>query len=297
MACFYLCFVPKLTLQIWLGALFSSVVFGSPPPAEIVTSFSIVDDWTGALVGQAIRHQALVPAGSELHGFQLGANEAKALSGAKLIVGISPASEPWLASWVKAHGKQASVVWLQSEEKDGAASDPHPWTDPSLVQGFIPKLGSAIQGAFTEVNTQNTVNQYLSKVSTLDAELQTAFAVVPADRRKLITQHPNLGRLAARYRLDIRGTILESPSAEAADPSARHYSRLLALIRIEKIRVVVTDAGQNDGLARRLCLDAGLPPPLPLNFETLAPAGQPGDDWLGMMRLQAGKLREALLRP
>lgn len=287
----------KLSLQIWLGAIFGPSLFGAPPSAEIVTSFSIVDDWTGALVGQAIRHQALVPAGSELHGFQLGANEAKALSGAKLIVGISPASEPWLAGWVKAHGKQASVVWLQTEEKDGVASDPHPWTDPSLVQDFIPKLGSAIQGSFTEVNTQSTVIQYLNKVSALDAELKAAFAMVPADRRKLITQHPNLGRLAQRYHLEVRGTILESPSAEAADPSARHYSQLLALIRIEKIRVVVTDAGQNDGLARRLCQDAGIPPPLGLNFETLAPAGQPGDDWLGMMRLQAGKLREALRRP
>ncbi len=287
----------KLTLQIWLGALFGPFLFGTPPSAEIVTSFSIVDDWTGALVGQALRHQALVPAGSELHGFQLGASEAKALARAKLIVGLSPTSEPWLADWIKAHGRQAGVVWLQSEEKDGRTGDPHPWTDPSLVIGFIQKLGVSLQTKFPELNTQDAIVKYLTKVNALDSELHEAFAALPVDRRKLITQHPNLGRLAERYQLEIRGTILESPSAEAADPSARHYSRLLALIRREKIRVLITDEGQNDGIARRLCQDAGLPPPLALNFETLAPAGQPGDDWLGMMRLQSGKLREALLRP
>ena len=287
----------KLTLQIWLGALVGTALFAAPPPAQIVASFSIVDDWTQVLVGQAIRHQALVPAGSELHGFQLGANEAKALSAAQLIVGLSPASEPWLADWVKAHRREASTVWLQSEEKDGADGDPHPWTDPSLVMGFVTKLGVAIQGKFTGANTQIIVNQYLVKVKALDAELREAFATLPSDRRKLITQHPNLGRLAQRYHLQIVGTILESPSAEAADPSARHYSRLLGLIRAEKIRVLVTDEGQNESIARRLCQDAGLPPPLALNFESLAPAGQPGDDWLGMMRHQAGKLREALSRP
>jgi len=287
----------KLTLQIWLGALVGTALFAAPPPAQIVASFSIVDDWTQVLVGQAIRHQALVPAGSELHGFQLGANEAKALSAAQLIVGLSPASEPWLADWVKAHRREASTVWLQSEEKDGAAGDPHPWTDPSLVMGFVTKLGVAIQGKFTDVNTQVVVNQYLVKVKALDAELREAFATLPADRRKLITQHPNLGRLAQRYQLQIVGTILESPSAEAADPSARHYSRLLGLIRAEKIRVLVTDEGQNESIARRLCQDAGLSPPLALNFESLAPAGQPSDDWLGMMRHQTGKLREALSRP
>lgn len=287
----------KLTLQIWLGALVGTALFAAPPPAQIVASFSIVDDWTQVLVGQAIRHQALVPAGSELHGFQLGANEAKALSAAQLIVGLSPASEPWLADWVKAHRREASTVWLQSEEKDGAAGEPHPWTDPSLVMGFVAKLGAAIQGKFTDVNTQDNVNQYLVKVKALDTELREAFATLPSDRRKLITQHPNLGRLAQRYHLQVVGTILESPSAEAADPSARHYSRLLGLIRAEKIRVLVTDEGQNESIARRLCQDAGLPPPLALNFETLAPAGQPGADWLGMMRRQSGKLREALSRP
>ncbi len=287
----------KLTFQFWLGALVGTALFAAPPPAQIVASFSIVDDWTHVLVGQAIRHQALVPAGSELHGFQLGANEAKALSAAKLIVGLSPASEPWLADWVKAHRREASTLWLQSEEKDGADGEPHPWTDPSLVMGFVTKLGAAIQGKFTDVNTQDNVNQYLVKVKDLDTELREAFATLPSDRRKLITQHPNLGRLAQRYHLQIVGTILESPSAEAADPSARHYSRLLGLIRTEKIRVLVTDEGQNESIARRLCQDAGLPPPLALNFETLAPAGQPGADWLGMMRRQSGKLREALSRP
>lgn len=287
----------KLTLHLWLSALVGATLFAAPTPVEIVTSFSIVDDWTAALVGPSLRHQTLVPAGSELHGFQLGANEAKALARAKLIIGVSPASEPWLADWVKAHHQEGITVWLHTEEKDGGASDPHPWTDPSLVIGFIQKLGASLQAKFPEVNTQDAVRNYLTKVNALDSELREAFAALPADRRKIITQHPNLGRLAQRYQLEILGTILESPSAEAADPSARHYSRLLALIRGEKIRVLVTDEGQNEGIARRLCQDAGLPPPLALNFETLAPAGQPGADWLGMMRRQSGKLREALSRP
>jgi len=289
--------VLKLTLHLWLSALVGATLLAAPTPVEIVTSFSVVDDWTAALVGASPRHQTLVPAGSELHGFQLGANEAKALARAKLIVGVSPASEPWLAEWVKAHGKEDITLWLHSEEKDGGATDPHPWTDPSLVIGFVQKLGASLQTKFPEINTQDSVGKYLTKVKALDSELREGFAALPADRRKLITQHPNLGRLAQRYQLEIRGTILESPSAEAADPSARHYSQLLALIRSEKIRVLVTDAGQNDGIARRLCQDAGLPPPLALNFETLAPAGQPGADWLEMMRRQSGKLREALLRP
>lgn len=287
----------KGTLQSWLGALLGAAVLGAVEPVPIVTSFSILEDWTGRIVGPEIRHQTLVPAGSELHGYQLGANEAKALARAEMIIGLSPASEPWLADWVRAHGKESRTLWLQTMEKDGGEPDPHPWTDPALVAGFIRKIGEAIQRNFKGVNTEDSVRKYVAEIMRLDAELQASFATLPATKRKLITQHPNLGRLAQRYQLQIVGTILESPSAEAADPSARHYSHLLGLIRREQIRVLVTDEGQHDGLARQLCQDAGLPPPVALNFETLAPRGQPGDDWLAMMRRQSGKLREALLRP
>ena len=83
-------------------------------------------------------------------------------------------------------------------------------------------------------------------------------------------------------------------STESDNPSARHFSELLALIRREVIRVIVTDAGQSDIFARRLAEDAGLPPPLSLSFEYLEPAGRPGDSWTGMMLLNGRRLHEAL---
>ena len=287
----------RILIASWLGILCGGTVVAAAESAPIVTSCAIVDDWVGRVIGPEIRHQTLVPAGSELHGFQLGPQEAQALSKASLIVGFSPVSEPWLADWIQANGKEGRTLWLQTAEKDGAEPDTHAWTDPSQVGGFIRKIAAEARRTFKDVNSEVIVVQYLKEVEALDVALRKSFAEVPASRRKLVTQHPNLGLLARRYGLEVVGTILESPTAEAADPSARHYSALLALIRREQVRVLVTDEGQNDAIARRLCQDAGLPPPVALNFETLAPLGQPGDNWLGMMRLQAGKLREALLRP
>ena len=109
-----------------------------------------------------------------------------------------------------------------------------------------------------------------------------------------MTQHANLSHFADSYGLRIPRTILASSSAESADPSARHFSEILALIRREGIRVIVTDAGQSDAFAQRLAEDAGLPPPLSLSFEYLEPAGRPGDTWVGMMLLNGRRLHEAL---
>ena len=109
------------------------------------------------------------------------------------------------------------------------------------------------------------------------------------------THHANLDQFASRFGLTVAGTIIAGGSGESADPSARHFSSLLALIRKQKIRVVVTDAGQNEAFARRLTEDAGLPAPLSLSFESLASPGQPGDTWVSMMRTNGRRLQEALL--
>lgn len=284
-------------LQFALVALLWLPVSGRAQTPDIITSFSILDDWTHRLVGEKISHRAIIPAASELHGYQLNAQDARVLGHAKLIVGLSPANEPWLADWVRANGKESVTLWLQGQTTPGDSGDPHTWTDPALVAELVARLGAGVDRVFTDVKTKDALHQYLKEINGLDEELLTAYATVPVARRKIVTQHPNLGRFARRYQLKVFGTILESPAAEAADPSARRYSDLLRLIRQEGIRTLVVDEGQNEALARRLCQDAGIPPPVAVSFETLAPAGQPGDTWLGMMRLNARKLREALLRP
>lgn len=289
--------VPRSLLQFGLIALLCLTRQGWAKDPEIVTSFSIVDDWTHRLVGAKISHRTLIPANSELHGYQLNAQDARALSHAGLIIGLSPANEPWLADWVRANGKESVTLWLQDSKTVEASDDPHTWTDPAIVAKLVARLGTGLQERFTSVKMEGSVEQYVKEIEALDRELVAGFASVPLERRKLVTQHPNLGRFAGRYQLKVFGTILESPAAEAADPSARRYSDLLKSIRQEGIRTLVVDEGQNDAIARRLCQDAGLPPPVAVSFETLAPPGQPGETWLEMMRLNGRKLREALLRP
>ena len=283
-------------LHLGLLALLYLPLAGWANDAAILTSFSVVDDWTHQLVGAKISHRPLIPANSELHGYQLSAQDARALSHATLIVGLSPANEPWLADWVRANGKEAVTLWLQDPLAAAPTEDPHTWTDPAIVARLVAKLGVGLQARFTDVKLEVAADKYVKKIEALDRELAVLFASVPPERRKIVTQHPNLGRFAQRYQLKVFGTILESPAAEAADPSAHRYSELLRSIRQEGIRTLVVDAGQNDAIARRLCQDAGIPAPVAVAFETLAPAGQPGDTWVEMMRLNARKLREASSR-
>jgi len=286
-----------------LLAICSATLIQAAEPAKplVVSSFTIIADWVQVIGGQRFELVNLVPSHSETHGYQLNARNARDLRRASLIVGMSPTLEPWLEDWAKANDRSSRLLWLFDERKAGHeghahGSDPHAWTNPAEVKKMVRALATRLGEISSAKDTENSYNQYVKEIDRVDEELRRLFATLPAAQRNLVTQHANLGHFAESYGLRVARTILTSSSAESADPSARHFSELLALIRREGIRVIVTDAGQSDAFAQRLAEDAKLPPPLSLSFEYLEPAGRPGDTWVGMMLLNGRRLHEALSR-
>lgn len=281
------------------GFAIAATAADEPANPLVVSSFTIIADWVQVLGAKKVEIVNLVPSRSETHGYQLSARNARDLRRAQLIVGMSPTLEPWLEAWAKSHDRTDQLLWLYDDLKpghdgDSHGSDPHAWTDPSAVKKMTRLLATRLSTLIGSKDSETHYLQYVKEVERVDEELRRLFSTLPAGRRSLVTQHANLGHFAESYGLRIARTILASSSAESADPSARHFSELLALIRKEGIRVIVTDAGQSDAFAQRLAEDAGLPPPLCLSFEYLEPAGRAGDTWSGMMLHNGRRLHEAL---
>ncbi|MEN9653077.1 MAG: hypothetical protein RL303_797 [Verrucomicrobiota bacterium] len=277
----------------------ASQAYGQTKPL-VISSFTIIEDWIHVIAPEGFAVENIVPSHSETHGFQISPRHARELRRASLIVGMSPTLEPWLAAWAKANQRTEAILWLYPGHPETTThdhgADPHAWTNPAEVKAMTGLLARRLGVIAPHLNTEKTHYQYVKELERVDAELRSLFSSLPADRRVLITQHANLGHFAETYGLRIPRTILASSSAESADPSARHFSELLRVIRQEGVRVIVTDAGQNDAFARRLTEDAGLPPPLALSFEYLEPPGRPGDTWVSMMLHNGRRLHDALAR-
>lgn len=282
---------------------FTSLWFGGLTHAQdkpvVVSSFTIIYDWVQTIGGKEFEAINIIPPRSEAHGFQLNPHQAKDLRRASLIVGMSPDFEPWLAAWGKANGRSDTILWLNEpngqQGQPNRPVNPHAWTDPANARTMVKALAARLSKISGSNKTQVAYGQYVKEIDRVHSRLDKLFGELPPANRALIAHHANLDLFAQRYGLTVAGTILANGSAESADPSVRHFSALLALIRKQKIRVVVTDEGQNDAFARRLTEDAGLPPPLALSFEYLEPAGQPGDTWVSMMLTNGQRLQQALL--
>ena len=290
-----------LSILSFLGLAIASRAADEPAKPLVVSSFTIISDWTQVIAGKQVELVNLVPSHSETHGYQLNARNARDLRRAGLIVGMSPTLEPWLEAWAKANARTDRLLWLFDDrqpvhDNHAHGSDPHAWTNPAEVKKMTRLLADRLGRLLPREKMEESHNQYVKEIDRVDEELRRLFATLPLERRNLITQHANLSHFAGNYGLRIAKTILTSSSAESADPSARHFSELLALIRREGIRVIVTDAGQSDAFAQRLAEDAGLPAPLALSFEYLEPSGHPCDSWTGMMLHNGRRLHEALSR-
>jgi hypothetical protein len=257
--------------------------------AQITSSFTIIDYWVGKLLTEpSAIHQSIIPSGGELHGYQLSPSDSLKLSKSLVIIGLNPQSEPWLNDWIKANNRSASVIWIN--EKYSQVS--HPWMSPAVTKAMVKTLhdGLKIRKLGSEVN----LNQVLREINDVELSVAQVFAAVPENRRIIVTQHPNLSAFAEAFNLEVVGSILESPEAESADPSAQRYSQLLKLIKARNVRVITCDAGQNSRVAQQLAKDAKINPPLPLTVEYLEKSGTPGDTWPSMMLINANKISEAL---
>ena len=261
--------------------------------AQAVSSFTVPNEWVGRLRAETIAHSALIPSGGELHGYALNATDSRSLARAKLIIGINPELEPWLAAWALANGRQKDLLWLYPEP---LPSGSHLWTVPAEVKRMIGRLKKGLDAAGIETS-EDSVVQILKDVDAVEKELRDTFAPLHPHERQFVTQHPGLESFAEAFGLKVAGSILQCSSAESADPSARHYADLLKSIRTHKVRVILSDAGQNPAAAQQLAKDAGLKAPTAMSFEYLQKPGTPGDTWVSMMRLNARTLADALKQP
>ena len=93
---------------------------------------------------------------------------------------------------------------------------------------------------------------YIQKLQALDAWVKEQVALIPVDKRKLVTNHDALGYFARRYGFQIIGAVIPSATTEAADPSAKETADLLNIIKANGVHAIFSENMANPKLAQTL---------------------------------------------
>ncbi|KIA64251.1 zinc ABC transporter substrate-binding protein AztC [Nocardia vulneris] len=275
----------------------------------IVVTTNILGDLTRAVAGDAAEVTVLMPPNADPHSFAVSAQQAAKLDRAALVVHNGLGLEEGVARHVTAAqsagvstlavGEHVDPISYTSDESAGRP-DPHFWTDPERVRAAVSAISAAILAHVDGVDAaaiRANTDRYLGELDQLDRWVTEQFAGLPAERRKLVTNHHVFGYLAQRFGFQVVGAVIPSGTT-LASPSSSDLSALAEAIRTAGVGAIFADSSQPDKLARVLAEHAGVQVQvIALHTESLTEPGGGAGTFLEMTRANTAAIVRGLAAP
>ncbi|AFU01109.1 transporter [Nocardia brasiliensis ATCC 700358] len=275
----------------------------------IVVTTNILGDLTRAVAGDAAEVTVLMPPNADPHSFAVSAQQAAKLDRAALVVHNGLGLEEGVARHVAAAqsagvpalavGEHIDPISYTSDESAGRP-DPHFWTDPKRVRAAVSAISAAVLAHVDGVDAaaiRANTDRYLAELDQLDQWVTEQFAGIPAERRKLVTNHHVFGYLAQRFGFQVVGAVIPSGTT-LASPSSSDLSALAGAIRTAGVGAIFADSSQPDKLARVLAEQAGVRVQvIALHTESLTEPGGGAGTFLEMTRANTAAIVRGLTAP
>jgi len=289
------------------GLLAASLAHSASPPEplNIVVTIPVLKDLTEQVGGPYVRVTSLLNGYENEHTYSPEPSDLIAVRKARLLFEVGIGLEVWVSSLVKNAGSASLRVVTTSKgiallrdrlDDHGAAhagegderGNPHVWMDPENAMTMMRHITEALIQVDPAHATEYRTNQasYLRKLDQLRRELSERVTRV-ADRR-FIAHHPAWPYLARRFGFHIVGTIQPQSGSE---PSAIHLHDLIAKIKKDRIKVVVSEIQLSQKTPELLAKETGAR----VVVLTTLPGGLPHTEtYLDMLRYNVLQLVDAL---
>lgn len=274
-------------------------------PLVVVTT-NILGDVLTHIVGDEAEVLTLMRPDADPHSFEISAREAARIQGADLLISNGLGLEEGLQQHLDAAAAAGFTVFAAGDAVEtieyssadaGGALDPHFWTDPAQMVAVVHAAADAVIANVDGVDEQQILanaETYAAELQVLDAEMQSAFAAIPPDSRKLVTNHHVFGYLAARFDFTIIGAVVPGGSTLAA-PSASDLRELVDAIDDAGVATIFADSSQPDRLMQVLAEEADVHVDVVALFtESLTKLGGGADNYLDMMRANTQRITTGL---
>lgn len=189
------------------------------------------------------------------------------------------------------------------EDDDGHGHgelDPHVWFDPVRMADAVDLIADALVEHVDDLDEQRLradAEAYRAELLEVHDELEAAFAEVPRERRRVVTNHEALGYLAARYDLEVIATVV--PGSGTADTDARAFAELVETVERADVDVVFAENTDSTELAEQLASEVGGRGEVDIEVvrvytDALGEPGSGADSYLGLLRTTGRLVADAL---
>lgn len=242
---------------------------GNSPQSEaelnILTTSTILKDWTEALVPPDISVTSILKPGEDPHIYEPVPRDTIAIESADFIFYNGYNLEPGLIKLIQSSSKPdkemsvGEVVEPLDYDKGGSIEpDPHVWGSVknaiTMVAAMKTKL-IELSPDDAAVITQNAT-AYTQELTVLDQWVTAQIQTIPAEKRQLVTTHDAFQYYAEAYGLNILGTLIGISTEE--QPSAQTVKNLALQIKQAKIPKIFAETTINPALLRTVASEAGV---------------------------------------
>lgn len=291
-------------LAILLGG--PSVWAATAEPLNIVVTIPVLKDLAEQVGKSHVRVTSLLSGYENEHTYSPKPSDLVAVRKARLLFQVGIGLEVWVSSLVKNAGSPSLRVVTTSQgiglvrdhsdddqahqtgQEGGGGGNPHIWLDPENAAIMLRHITEAlieIDPAHA-ADFRNNQAAYLQQLDRLRKDLSARVSHVP-DRR-FIAHHPAWPYLARRFGFDIAGIIQLQSGTE---PSALHLQSLIARMKKERIKVIVSEIQLSQKIPELLAKETKAR----VVVLTTLPGGLPGTEtYLDMLRYNVLQLCHAL---
>jgi zinc/manganese transport system substrate-binding protein len=267
----------------------------------VVATTTQVGSIAAELGGDEIDLTVLLKPGIEAHDFEITPAGGAAIERAALVLKSGAGLETWLDHAIETIGGVDRVKDLGEgvalrTAADGEV-DPHYWMSAPnailMVQNARDALSEVAPSAADGIGERADV--LIGRLEAADREIRSLVDEIPADRRKVVTDHDALGYFLDEYGLEFLGSVFPSLDV-SADPSARDIEELVNLIRDNDVHAIFAESAVNPQLAEAVAAETGATiSDEPLYTDSLGPPGSGADTLDGMLLHNARVLHDGLL--
>ena len=280
---------------------------------RVVATTTQVGSVARGIGGDAIELTVLLKPGIEAHDFELTPAAGAALEEADVILVSGAGLEDWLDETLDTIGGADRVrdlsegISLRAPGADDpgrtdggdqdAEVDPHYWLSAAnaIVMAENARDALAAAAPADADGFGERAEALVARLEAADAEIRGLIGEIPADGRRIVTDHDALGYFIEAYGLEFVGSIFPSLDV-SSEPSAQEIDALVAEIREQDVRAIFTESSVNPRLSAAVAEETGARLiDDPIYTDSLGPEGSGADTLEGMLLHNARVIRDGLL--
>ncbi|WP_326559390.1 metal ABC transporter substrate-binding protein [Micromonospora sp. NBC_01796] len=235
---------------------------------SVVATTPEVADFVRNVGGDGVQVTQLIKPNVDPHEYEPTPADIQAIGTASVVVKNGVGMEKWLDQTIDAAGFDGTVVDTSQgvtlrkgdpDDEEMAEGDPHIWHNPlnaKIMAENIEKAFVAADSGRADTYRKN-YRDYAAKLDALDAENTKKFDALPADQRKLVTNHDAFGYYIDRYRLEFVGSVIPSMDT-SAELSASQLTDLVAKIKATGTKAIFSESSLPPKSAEAIAQQAGV---------------------------------------